>query len=202
MEEFECALRFMAGTLRTLVRKLWCSYSISAAAMAVSALGLARFFYYVLMPALILHSEGLPWKALVSLVSIDAFGLGLTFVGPVLWGIAAFRAHKRTIRVMAEVSLLLSQKATPAAPTSSKKTALITLSIILGIILLSILFLPFLVFGLSFAASALSGMMEEVLHVPVWSWMALMLFSFLGMFMVQFFALYLRLVFHAQIRNS
>ena len=68
--------------------------------------------------------------------------------------------------------------------------------------MVSVLVLPLLTLGLSLAVSALSGMMEEVLSVPTWSWAAVVVFSALGMLALQVFTLYLRLVFHVHHRQS
>ena len=86
--------------------------------------------------------------------------------------------------------------------TRSKRAALLTLALALGLLVVSVLVLPLLTLGLSLAVSALSGMMEEVLSVPTWSWAAVVVFSALGMLALQVFTLYLRLVFHVHHRQS
>ena len=205
MKEFECALRFLEGNSRLFVRQLWRSYTAFAGAAGVLALGLARLFYYMFMPGLMLHGEGLPWQALAAVLPIDGFGVGLTLIGLCLFGWCALRAHRRTVRVTTDaLAAAVGETTSESAPelTRSKRTALLTLALALGLLVVSVLVLPLLTLGLSLAVSALSGMMEEVLSVPTWSWAAVVVFSALGMLALQVFTLYLRLVFHVHHRQS
>ena len=205
MKEFECALRFLEGNSRLFVRQLWRSYTAFAGAAGVLALGLARLFYYMFMPGLMLHGEGLPWQTLAAVLPIDGFGVGLTLIGLFLFGWCALRAHRRTVRAATDaLAAAVGETTSESAPelTRSKRAALLTLALALGLLVVSVLVLPLLTLGLSLAVSALSGMMEEVLSVPTWSWAAVVVFSALGMLALQVFTLYLRLVFHVHHRQS
>ncbi len=205
MKEFECALRFLEGNSRLFVRQLWRSYTAFSGAAGVLALGLARLFYYMFMPGLMLHGEGLPWQALAAVLPIDGFGVGLTLIGLCLFWWCALRAHRRTVRVTTDaLAAAVGETTSESSPelTRSKRAALLTLALALGLLVVSVLVLPLLTLGLSLAVSALSGMMEEVLNVPTWSWVAVVVFSALGMLALQVFTLYLRLVFHVHHRQS
>ena len=179
MKEFECALRFLEGNSRLFVRQLWRSYTAFAG------------------PAGVL--------ALAAVLPIDGFGVGLTLIGLCLFGWCALRAHRRTVRVTTDaLAAAVGETTSESSPelTRSKRAALLTLALALGLLVVSVLVLPLLTLGLSLAVSALSGMMEEVLSVPTWSWAAVVVFSAFGMLALQVFTLYLRLVFHVHHRQS
>lgn len=174
---------------KSLYKPLLLPYSllaIAAGGLVVVALILGGTYG---IPALLLHSEGLPWEmVLTGLLAPLQMGLfaGL-FVLLLLSVAASVWAHRSMKRFVGQYDPLeLTRR------TRNKKIAIATAQVV-GAILVA--YLPTVTLCLSYLSHCRSMYMQEDATIPVWAYIAICLFPVLGTFALEVVLTYVRLLF-------
>lgn len=147
------------------------------------------------VPLGLLHEGGHPWPQAVAALPLPWMGGLLFLFGLLAWVGAAVWAHRATRRVLAEEQ---GSGTSQQSLSRGKRSALITLLMLLWLVVLFVLATPLLTLGLGFVAEGRSIFLKDGVTPSLWPWPALGVSTALALLLVQIFALYTRAVFHSR----
>lgn len=192
MREYINAFRTIVRRRNLLFKRLWRSYL----AMILTAMG-ATVALMNILPAYIVSQHSSQNEANVlnsaGLSYVELLGAGISVV---LFIVASVWAHRKTVQLLHDKECRETWKLLPPRPWSrTKKASMLTLSIILLSSALAVIVLPLSISLLSIYAAASSATPWNDVVVPAWGFLLTALFSGLGVCLMLFILLFLRLTF-------
>lgn len=171
------------------------SFLVAAFGAAIFVFGLYHSAFAMGLPWWVLKQQGLPSELLWEVLPWDVVGIVATLVGLVAMCLGLWWSHRQALKTV-EVLSLKARHYPPVSP--EQRLSRLTIAAAISLLLLTLLSLPQVIVGLGFYQTAVSTLMLDEANVPTWVYLVQAGFSFVGMLIILFTALYFRLVFFSR----